>query len=240
MAALEGKLALVTGASRGIGYFSALELARQGAHVIAAARTTGGLEELDDDIRKEGGSATLVPLDLADFTALDRLGASIDQRWGKLDILLANAGILGQLSPIPHIDTATFEKVMNINVTANFRLMRSMEPLLRASDAGRAVFMTSGAARSCKPFWGAYSTSKAALEALVKTWAHEHANAPLRANLVNPGPMRTAMRALAMPGEDPDTLPHPSQIAGDIARLCSPETSETGRVWDFPGQRWLD
>lgn len=240
MSDLKDRLALVTGASRGIGYFAALELARRGAHVIAAARTVGGLEELDDAIKAEGGTATLVPLDLTDHAAIDRLGASIDQRWGRLDMLLANAGMLGGLSPIPHIDPAVFEKVMNVNVTANFRLMRSLEPLLTASPSGRAVFITSGAARSCKPFWGAYATSKAALEGLARVWAHEHAHGKLRVNLVNPGAMRTAMRALAMPGEDPQILPHPSELAGDLAWLLGPDMQETGRVWDFPSQNWLD
>lgn len=166
---LEGKIALVTGASRGIGYFTALELAKAGAHVIACARTVGGLEDLDDAIKSVGGSATLVPFDLADMNAIDALGASIFERWGKLDILVANAGVLGVISPIGHIEAKTFEKVMNINVTATWRLIRSVDPLLSRSEAGRAVILSSGAAHKCRPFWGPYSASKAAVEALART-----------------------------------------------------------------------
>lgn len=238
MGKLEGRIALITGASRGIGYFAALELARQGAHVIALARTTGGLEELDDAIKASGGTATLVPVDLTDYTALDRLGASIDERWNKLDILVGNAGILGGLSPVGHFDPKTFEKVVAINLTANWRLIRSLDPLMRASDAARALFMTSGVARSCKPFWAAYSTSKAGLEALVKTWANESQKTSIKANLFSPGATRTAMRAQAMPGEDPETLPHPSELAPKIAELVSPGTSQTGMLYDYRKETW--
>ncbi len=170
---MKARIALVTGASRGIGYFTALELAKAGAHVIACARTVGGLEELDDAIKAVGGSATLVPFDLADMNAIDALGASIFERWGKLDILVANAGVLGVISPIGHIEAKVFEKVMNINVTATWRLIRSVDPLLSRSDAGRAVILSSGAAHKRRPFWGPYSASKAAVEALARTWAGE-------------------------------------------------------------------
>jgi len=239
MGQLDGKVALVTGASRGIGYHAALAFAREGAHVIALARTVGGLEELDDAIKAEGGSATLVPLDLTDFDALDRLGASIDERWGKLDVFLANAGILGALSPLGHIEPKEFDKVMSINVTANWRLVRSLDPLLKASDAGRAILMSSGAAHSCRPFWGGYSISKAAVEALGKTWANESASTNLKVNMVNPGAMRTAMRAKAMPGEDPDTLPHPREIAPLLVTLASEATSENGGLYDFRQGKWV-
>lgn len=228
---LEGKIALVTGASRGIGYFTALELAKAGAHVIACARTVGGLEDLDDAIRSVGGSATLVPFDLADMNAIDALGASIFERWGKLDILVANAGILGVISPIGHIEAKTFEKVMNINVTATWRLIRSVDPLLSRSEAGRAVILSSGAAHKCRPFWGPYSASKAAVEALARTWAGETQRTPLRITSVDPGATRTAMRAQAVPGEDPETLPHPSEVAKAILPLVSPDLTETGKLF---------
>ncbi len=239
MGKLEGKIALVTGASRGLGYHAALAYAREGAHVIALARTVGGLEELDDEITSQGGSATLVPLDLTDYDGLDRLGATIDERWGKLDILLANAGILGGLSPLGHIEPKTYDKVMAINVTANWRLIRSLNPLMQASDAGRAIFISSGAANSCRPFWGSYSVSKAAVEALAKTWAHENANSNVCVNLVNPGAVRTAMRAEAMPGEDPETLPHPSELTPMFVKLAGEETTENGKTFNFRSNSWI-
>lgn len=239
MGNLEGKVALVTGASRGIGYYSALELAKQGAHVIALARTVGGLEELDDEINASGGHATLVPLDLQDFDALDRLGASIDERWGRLDVFLANAGILGGLSPLGHIEPKTFDKIMAINVTANWRLARSLDQLLKASDAGRALLMTSGVARTCKAFWGGYAISKAALEALGKTWANESESSNLTVNLINPGATRTGMRAEAMPGEDPESLPHPSEVAKIIVELAYPENKVNGGLYDVRQNAWI-
>ncbi len=239
MGNLNGKIALVTGASRGIGYYAALAFAREGAHVIALAKTVGGLEDLDDAIQKAGGSATLVPLDLMDFDALDRLGASIDERWGRLDIFLANAGILGGLSPLGHIDPKEFDKVMAINVTANWRLARSLDPLLKASTAGRVILMSSGAAQSCKPFWGGYSISKAALEALGKTWANESASTNLKINMFNPGATRTAMRAQAMPGEDPSTLPHPSEVVEALIPLASEATSQNGSLFDVKSGKWV-
>ncbi|QFY59610.1 SDR family NAD(P)-dependent oxidoreductase [Rhizobium grahamii] len=228
---LEGKIALVTGASRGIGYFTALELAKAGAHVIACARTVGGLEDLDDAIKAVGGSSTLVPFDLADMDAIDALGASIFERWAKLDILVANAGVLGVISPIGHIEAKTFEKVMNINVTATWRLIRSVDPLLSRSDAGRAVILSSAAAHKCRPFWGPYSASKAAVEALARTWAGESQSTPLRITSVDPGATRTAMRAQAVPGENPETLPHPSEVAKAILPLVGPDVTETGKLF---------
>ncbi len=232
MSTLEGKLALVTGASRGIGYHCALTLAREGAHVIAVARTVGGLEELDDEIHGTGGSATLVPLDLLDFDAIDRLGGSIHERWGKLDILISNAGTLGGISPVEHFEPKTFEKVMSLNVTANWRLIGSMSPLLRASSQARAVFMTSGAATACKPFWSVYASSQAALQTMVKSWAHENKKTTMRINLLDPGPMRTALRAEAMPGEDKEDVAHPRKISASILRLTHPDLQETGAIFD--------
>ncbi|HLP65906.1 MAG TPA: SDR family NAD(P)-dependent oxidoreductase [Rhizobium sp.] len=237
---LKDRIALVTGASRGIGYYTALELARAGAHVIACARTVGGLEELDDAIKAVGGSATLVPFDLADMQAIDTLGASIFERWGKLDILVANAGILGVISPIGHVEAKVFEKVMTINVTATWRLIRSVEPLLAKSDQGRAVIMSSAAAHKCRPFWGPYSASKAAVEALARTWAGETQRLPLRVVSVDPGATRTAMRAQAMPGEDPSTLPHPSEVAVRLLPLCGPELTETGKLFVVRENRLVD
>ncbi|CAN7410245.1 SDR family NAD(P)-dependent oxidoreductase [Rhizobium sp. LjRoot254] len=237
---LSGKIALVTGASRGIGYFTALELAKAGAHVVACARTVGGLEELDDAIQKAGGSATLVPFDLADMGAIDGLGGAIFERWGKLDILIANAGILGTISPIGHVEAKTFEKVMTINVTATWRLIRSVDPLLQKSDAGRALILSSGAAHKCRPFWGPYSASKAAVEALARTWAGETNRLPLRIISVDPGGTRTAMRAKAFPGEDPDTLPHPSEVARELVKLTGPDMRETGKLYIVREKRFGD
>lgn len=228
-----GKIALVTGASRGIGYSVALEFAKEGAHVIAVARTDGGLEELDDAIKAEGGTATLVPLDLTDYEGVDRLGAAIYERWGKLDVLIGNAGALGVISPVGHILPKDWHKAIDVNVNANWRLLRSMDPLLKEAEAGRAVFVTSGAAHKCRPYWGPYSVSKAALEALVKTYAAEVANTNVRANLLSPGPMRTAMRAQAMPGEDPETLPHPSEVAPLFLEMAEPGFTANGEVREF-------
>ncbi len=198
---LQGRLALITGASRGIGAAVARRFAAEGAQVILTARTVGGLEEVDDRIRADGGStATLVPLDLRDFDKIDALGASLYERFGKLDVLVGNAGILGTLSPAGHIDPATWQAVMDTNVTANFRLIRSIDPLLRRSEAGRAIFVTSGAAARPIAYWGAYGTSKAALEMLVGIYAAETAKTEVRVNLLSPGVVRTNMRAQAFPG----------------------------------------
>ena len=241
---LAGRIALVTGASRGIGYNVAKQMAAAGAHIIAVARTVGGLEELDDEIKAENGrtgrgSATLVPLDLTDMAGIDRLGGSIHERWGKLDILVANAGILGVIAPIGHVEAKVFDRVMAINVTSTWRLIRSVDPLLRLSDAGRAIVLSSGAAHSARAFWGPYAASKAAVEAMARSWADETKNSALRINVVNPGATRTAMRALAMPGEDPDTLPHPSEAATGIVPLASPALKETGLIWDVREGRFM-
>lgn len=236
---LEGRVAVVTGASRGIGRAAALALSSAGAHIVALARTQGALEELDDAIRAGGGQATLVPLDLKDFDALDRLGAALHERWGRLDILLGNAGLLGGLSPLGHFDPKTWDEVMAVNVTANWRLIRSLDPLLRASDAGRAIFVSSGAATKCRAYWGPYSVSKAALDALVRTYAAETVTTAVRVMLVNPGPLRTRMRAAAMPGEDPETLRTPEDLAPHLLRLASPDWTSTGTLFDFPQGRVL-
>jgi NAD(P)-dependent dehydrogenase (short-subunit alcohol dehydrogenase family) len=233
MQSLAGKIALVTGASRGLGQATALHLARAGAHVIAVARTQGGLEELDDEIKKIGGSATLVPMDLADFDAIDRLGASIFQRWNKLDILIGNAGMLGKITPVAHIEPHDWKKVMDVNVTANYRLLRSMDVLLRQSDAGRAVFVTSGQAHKANAYWGLYSISKAALEAMVKTYAKEIETTAMRVNCFSPGATRTKMRATAMPGEDPMTLPAPEDVSAQILPMCAADFSDNGGVWKY-------
>jgi len=229
---LHGKVVLVTGASRGIGYAAAREAARRGAHVIAVARTVGGLEELDDEIQDLGSSATLVPLDVKDGDAIDRLGAAIFERWGMLDGLIGNAGLLGTLSPLPHIAPDEFANVMATNVTANFRLLRSMDLLLRQAEAGRVVFVSSSAAKSARPYWGLYAATKAALDAMVKSYAGEMASTKVKANIFYPGAVRTAMRAKAMPGEDPDTLPRPAEIVPQLIDLLSPRLTETGKLYD--------
>src|SRR6201989_3024303 len=213
---LASRIALVTGASRGIGYATARALAKAGAHVVALARTQAGLEELDDEIRGNAGSATLVPLNLTDFAGIARLGAALNERHGKLDILVGNAGIAGPSSPLGHIELKQWQDVMAINVNANFQLIRCMEPLLIHSDAGRAVFITSGTASKASAYRGPYAASKAALEALARVWAHETQNSSIRVNLFNPGPIRTHMRAIVMPGEDPTTLDTPEQVADFI------------------------
>jgi len=239
---LQNRIALVTGASRGIGRALALALAREGAHVVALARTQGALEELDDEIRRIGGEATLVPCDLRDFDALDRLGAALHERWHRLDILIANAGILGPITPITHVKPKSFQDILDVNVTANWRLVRSLDMLLRASDAGRAIFLSSGVAHRAdvKPFWGPYAVSKSALEMLARTYAAETKTVSnLKVMLVNPGPLRTAMRAQAMPGEDKMSLRPPEDIAPKVMMLCAPEWKETGKLYDFPTDRVL-
>jgi len=230
---LSGRVALVTGASRGIGRAAAKALAADGVHVVLVARTAGGLEEVDDEIRGSGGSATLVPLDLKDFAALDRLGASIFERWGKLDAFLGNAGVLGQLTPLSHLQPKIFEEVLAVNVTANWRLIRSLDPLLKRSDAGRVVFMTSGAARKNTAYWGGYAMSKAALESLALTYASECEGTAVKVNLLNPGPLRTRMRASAMPGEDPASLLAPEAVCPLIVELMSPASMRNGELVQF-------
>ncbi len=234
------RVALVTGASRGIGRALALELARDGAHVVALARTQGALEELDDEIQALGGAATLVPCDITDFDALDRLGAALFQRWGRLDVFVGNAGVLGPLSPLAHVDIKDWNRVMAVNVTANWRLIRSLDPLLRASGAGRVAFITSSAAHKAQPYWGAYGASKAALETLARTYAAEARGDGVTVMIANPGRMRTRMRAQAMPGEDPSKLPAPEDFAKKCLPLLRPAWGESGRLYDFPTDRLMD
>ena len=240
------RIALVTGASRGIGRAAALALAKSGAHVVALGRTQGGLEELDDEIRAlrpdEPEATTLVPMDLRDVAAIDRLGEALNRRWGRLDALVGNAGVLGLLTPLHQLDPKTWDDVMAVNVTANWRLIRSVDPLLRRSNAGRVAFITSGAASrtDLRAYWGPYATSKAALDALARTYAAETVNTSnIRVMLINPGPLRTRMRATAMPGEDPSTLRAPEELAPKIVEICSPDWAETGKLYDFPADRVL-
>jgi NAD(P)-dependent dehydrogenase (short-subunit alcohol dehydrogenase family) len=228
---LAGRIALVTGASRGIGRASALALAKAGHHVIATARTEGALTELDDEIRAAtGASATLVPAKLENGGNIDRLGAAIFERWGRLDVLVHAAAQLGPLTPVSHMDVRDWDKTLTINLTAAWRLIRSVDPLLRRSEAGRAVFLTSSVAQKPRAFWGAYAVSKAGLEALVRTYADEVEHTPIRACLLDPGAMRTRMRAEAMPGEDPETLPHPDEIGPLVVELTRPDRSPEPRV----------
>jgi NAD(P)-dependent dehydrogenase (short-subunit alcohol dehydrogenase family) len=230
---LQDRIAVITGASRGIGRAVALGMAAEGAHVILVARTVGGLEEVDDEIRKVGGKATLVPFDLTDLPAIDRLGATIFERWGKLDILVGNAGSLGTLTPLSHLEPKDWDKTLAINVTANWRMIRSFEPLLKRSDAGRAIFVTSGAAQKCKPYWGSYSITKAALDAMMKTWAAEVEKSAIRVNSVSPGPTRTAMRKKAMPGEDPTTLTKPADLVPLFIELAMPDCTRHGEIVEY-------
>ena len=224
---------MITGASRGIGAAVAERFAREGAHVVLAARTVGGLEEIDDAVRAAGGSATLVPVDLRDFIKIDELAAKVLDRWGRLDILVGNAAEFGAFSPLGHINPETWSEVIDLNLTANWRLIRSFDPLLKASEAGRALFSTSGAARNFRSYWGCYSVAKAALEALVLTYAAECNGTKVRANLLNPGPLRTRMRQKAMPGEDPESLRPPEAVAPLILELLSPANSKNGELISF-------
>jgi len=227
---LKDRIALITGASRGLGRAVALRFAREGAHVLLLSRNLSALGQVDDEIRAIGGNATLLPLDLADGPAIDALGPSLYERFGKLDVLVGNAAILGALSPLPHIPSAHWERVFAINVTANWRLIRTLDPLLRRSDAGRVIFVTSSVARSCRPYWAPYSVSKAALEALAKTYAHETASTPIKVNLVDPGAMATRMRAEAYPGENQATLPAPETIPEMFVKLALAENELTGEL----------
>ena len=220
---LAGKIALITGASRGIGAAAAERFAREGAHVVLAARTIGGLEEVDDIVRAAGGSATLVPVDLRDFIKIDELAASLFDRYARLDILVGNAAEFGTFSPLGHIDPATWTEVVDLNLTANWRLIRVMDPLLRAAPAGRAIFVTSGVARGVFPYWGPYAVSKVGLEMLVKIYAGEITKTRVRANLIDPGIVRTRLRARAFPGENPTYLPQPDSVADAFLALAVPE-----------------
>jgi NAD(P)-dependent dehydrogenase (short-subunit alcohol dehydrogenase family) len=230
MGRLAGKIALVTGASRGIGAAVAERFAAEGAHLILVARTTGGLEEVDDKIRAAGGTATLVPLDLRDFIKIDELAAAIYERFKRLDILVGNAAEFGTFSPLGHIDPKLWGEIIDLNLTANWRLIRAMDPLLRAAEQGRAIFVTSGIARGPRAYWGPYAVSKAGLEALVKTYAAEIEKTKVRANLIGPGVVRTRLRARVFPGEDPMNLPPPESVAEAFVQLALPECTRNGEV----------
>jgi NAD(P)-dependent dehydrogenase (short-subunit alcohol dehydrogenase family) len=236
---LADKIALVTGASRGIGRATAVALARAGAQIVAVARTVGALEEIDDAARAAGSSATLVPLDMRDYAGLYRLAAALNERYRRLDVLVGNAGVVGQRSPLDHVEPQNWDEVMAVNVTANWHLIRAMDGLLKRSAAGRAVFITSDAATHARAYSGAYAVSKAALNALARVYAAETESTPVRVNLFNPGPTRTRMRAAVMPGEDPMTLPTPETVAERIVPLCLASCSETGKLYDFSAGRFL-
>jgi len=229
-ARLRDRIALVTGASRGIGRAVARRFAAEGAHVIAVARTQGALEELDDEVRAAGGAATLVPLDLTDPYRIDQMGAAVFERFGRLDVLVGNAGTLGILSPMGHIDPQTWHYVLRVNLTANWRLVRIFDPLLRISDSGRAIFVTAGAAHDADAYWGAYAVSKAGLEMMALTYAAEVTKTPVRVNLVDPGVVRTAMRAEAFPGEDPMTLRTPESITDVFVGLAEAACARHGEI----------
>ena len=237
---LSDRIALVTGSSRGIGAALAFELAKAGAHVVAVARTVGGLEELDDSIKAAGGTATLVPLDVKDSDGIARLALALNERYRRLDVLVGNAGLIGPLSPLGHIEPKDWDDAFAVNVTANWQLIRTMDPLLKAAPASRAVFMTSAVAHMGRAYWGPYAASKSALEELVRAYAAECATTAVRANLFAPGPTRTRMYLGAFPGIDPLTLPTPEQVAPAIVPLCLPECSESGKIYDFRTGKFLE
>jgi NAD(P)-dependent dehydrogenase (short-subunit alcohol dehydrogenase family) len=230
---LNGRLALVTGASRGLGRAVALAFAREGAQVIICGRAEGALEEVDDEIRSVGGKATILKLDLRAGDRIDQLGPTLYQRFGKLDIFVASAGILGPLSPLPHVTAEAWSAVIDINLNANWRLIRTLDPLLKISDAGRAIFVTSGAAAGDTAYWGPYAVSKAGLQTLATTYAAECATTRIQVSVINPGPVRTAMRAKAFPGEDPLTLPAPEEVAPLFVDLALPSAALNGEVVSF-------
>jgi len=227
---LEGRLVLITGASRGIGRAVALACAEAGAELILTARTTGALEELDDEIKARGGQATLVEMDVTDLPAIPRLAAAIAERWGRLDGFVANAGQLGQMAPMAHSDPEIFERTLQVNLTSVWHQLRAFDPLLRAAAAARVILVSSGAAQGARPYWGAYAVSKAGLEAMGRAWAAESEQTNMRINLLDPGAVATAMRAAAYPGEDPASLPTPQDIAPAFIRLLSPDCPHHGAL----------
>ena len=238
---LDGRIALITGATRGIGHAVAIAYAKAGAHLILTGRTSGAIEELDDEIKAATGkaeSSSLITLNLKHGDKIDGLGPALYQRFGKLDILVSCAGVLGPLTPLGHLKSDAWAETLDINLSANMRLIRTLDPLLQKSDAGRAIFVTSGAAEAKNAYWGPYAVSKAGLDALVKTYAQEIANSNVRANLLSPGPIRTAMRAKAFPGEDAATLKTPEEIAPVFVRLADPKLTENGRIFNFKTGGW--
>ena len=228
---LAGKIALITGASRGIGAALAERLAREGAHLVLTGRTVGGLEETDDRVRAAGGSATLVPFDLREFIKIDELAAALYERYGRLDILIGNAGEFGVFSPLGHIDPALWGEIVDLNLTANWRLIRAMDPLLRAAEHGRAVFVTTALARDALPYYGPYAVSKAGLEAMVRIYAGEVARTPVRVNLLDPGIVRTRLRARIFPGENLATVPSPESVVDAFLPLVLEECSRNGEIF---------
>jgi NAD(P)-dependent dehydrogenase (short-subunit alcohol dehydrogenase family) len=236
---LSDRIALVTGASRGIGAELALQLAEAGAHVVAVARTVGGLEELDDRIKAVGGSATLVPVDMKDMDGIARLALALHERYGRLDIMIGNAGTLGSLSPLGHVEPKDWDNLMTVNLTANWQLIRTMDPLLKAAPAGRAVFISSALAFLGRAYTGPYAASKAALNALVQVYAAETATTNVKVNAFNPGPTRTKMYLSGWPGVDQNTLNAPEDVAKAIVQLCLPSCSESGKVYDYGAGKFL-
>ena len=234
---LAGRLALVTGASRGLGRAIALKFAEEGADLVLVARTVGALEEVDDQVKALGRQATLVPLDIPDFDALDRMGQALFDRFGRLDVVVGNAATLGILSPLAHVDPKIWKSTIDLNLTANWRLLRSADPLLRASPAGRAIFVTSGITKRTVPYWGPYTVAKTALESMVRMYAAEMAHTSVKVNLVNPGPMRTGMRVEAFPGEDPQTVPPPEDLAEAFVPLAAADCQLNGE-W-IAADEWL-
>ncbi len=230
MKPLEGSIALITGASRGIGAATAIKLARLGAHVVLTARTQGGLEETDDAVRAVGGTATLLPLNLTDGAQIDLIGPTIHGRFGRLDVLVHAAAVLGPITPLGHIRDKDWTNALTVNVTATLRLIRTTNPLLSIAPSGRAVVLTSNVAQHPRPFWGAYGATKAALDHLTLTWAAECADSALRVNLFDPGATATKMRAEAMPGEDPSSLPTPADVALKLMGLCLPTEERNGAL----------
>lgn len=233
--ALEGKIALITGASRGIGRAVALRYAQEGAHVILVARTIASLEEVDDEIQALGGQATLVPMNLREFDKIDQMGQALYDRFGRLDILVGNAGVLGDMTPMAHLKVKMWNEVMDVNVTANWRLIRSMEPLLKQSDAGRAIFLSSGTTKAPRAFWAAYAVSKAALENMVQTWSLEIRKTNIKANLIDPGATRTHLRAQAYPGEKPEDLKAPEDLSDLFLEMALPSCEKQGEIVRFEG-----
>lgn len=231
---LTGRVALVTGASRGIGAAVAKAYARAGAHVILTSRTMGALEEVDDEIQAAGGSATIMPLNMLDLDKIDAMGPALAEKFGRLDIAVGNAGMLGALTPLGHVDAKEWQRVMDLNVNANFRLIRTLDPLLRASDAGRLIMVSSSLAQSPRAYWGAYAVSKAALESLAKVYAAETVTTNMRVNMIDPGATRTAMRAKAYPGEDPAKPKAPEDTVPLFLQLASSTCASHGEVHKVP------
>ncbi len=238
---LQGRIALITGASRGIGRAVALRFAQEGAQVVLCARTQGALEELDDEILKlTGDNATLAPMDLRNFSAVEQMAAAVFDRFKRLDVLVGNAGLLTSLSPMAQVSPKDWDEVISINLTANYHLLRSFDPLIRASKAGRAIFVSSTVTQGTWPFWGAYAVSKAGLETMIKTYASENKKSNIRANILNPGPTRTSMRPIAYPGENPETIKPPEDVTEYFLQLAEASCNLNGEIVQFNELKKLD